>query len=350
MEWKGLIYTLGPLLLPKLIGLVLSFYRSFRASSRSSRIRPLPPSAQRALNILFLSTLIFLVLSLPTFAPENIFTLTQSRIQTSTDVVFARLKALRGENGLTDADLALKDRFQTRDGRLLYFQFGPDPLANCPFCATDTPRSFFLYALPAMLIPHLVHLIILGLCTSELVAGPDAARWRSQAAMLGAGLAVVEAAVVGRWDYTANVSATTRLDISHFFWTARTIRYVALAAADLCFSGVIYLSATRRAFVSPHAAPSERVEDITRVVEAHSQKLGALGALRNAVMRDKGLRERLEYYWTQEAMVMAEVGDDAEVVAGLQKAAGTMDLMGVERRAGEIAAGILGGLRGGAVA
>lgn len=245
---------------------------------------------------------------------------------------------------MTTADEVLKDRLQTRDGRLLYFQYGPEALAQCSFCTTDSPRSFLLYTLPVILTPHLVHLAILGISTSEIIAGTDAASWRSHAAIVGAVFAAAELFLLNSYDMTANTRAVRQADIQHYYWIARTARYIALAVVDLTLSGLIWLSSTRRAFFSYVSPVAERLEASTKLLETLGAKLGALGALRNAVMRDKTLRGRMEHYWTEEAVVMAEVNEDTDVVEGLKTAMGSMDIVNVERRAGEIADEILAGL------
>ncbi|KAL8813972.1 MAG: hypothetical protein Q9223_006775, partial [Gallowayella weberi] len=139
---KTLCLTLGPFLLPRL----LAYYRSFRASRAQSKaipIRPLPIHIYRSLNILFISTLLFFLSTLPYFAPENIFRATSSRIQTPNDVLFNRLSTIRPSNTLTPADEHLKPRIASIDARCLYLQYGPAVLQSCPFCLSDEPLSYF---------------------------------------------------------------------------------------------------------------------------------------------------------------------------------------------------------------
>ncbi|KAL8802080.1 MAG: hypothetical protein Q9200_006710, partial [Gallowayella weberi] len=139
---KTLCLTLGPFLLPRL----LAYYRSFRASRAQSKaipIRPLPIHIYRSLNILFISTLLFFLSTLPYFAPENIFRATSSRIQTPNDVLFNRLSTIRPSNTLTPADEHLKPRIASIDARCLYLQYGPAVLQSCPFCLSDDPLSYF---------------------------------------------------------------------------------------------------------------------------------------------------------------------------------------------------------------
>ncbi|MDA4133511.1 MAG: hypothetical protein OK454_10375, partial [Thaumarchaeota archaeon] len=122
----------GPLLLPRLI----RSYQTLRAGSREPRrpTRPLPAPTFRALLVLAAVALVFALKTLPVLSPENVFRVTQSRLQTPTDVLFTRLSALRPGNGLTPRDEALRERLASLEARLLYLKFGPAVSADCPFC------------------------------------------------------------------------------------------------------------------------------------------------------------------------------------------------------------------------
>lgn len=343
-----LIYTLGPLLAPRIIPYIIAFYRELRSSSSRPTVRPLPSEAQRALNILFISTLVFLVLSLPTFAPENVFSLTQARLQTDTNVIFHRLSALRPNGNLTQFDLILKDRLQTRDGRLLYLQYGHDALSNCLFCTTTDPQTFLAYALPSILAPHLVHLAVIGLATAHTLAGPDAARWRGYAGLAGMLVAATEVYMTIQYSNTTNATAVRASDLIPFHWRARTLRYLALAVSDALLAAVVWLSATRRFFVTMRPAlpdAIERVVGVGRTMEASTAKLTSLGAVRNTVMRDRRLREKLESYWLQEGQVMGEVEQDVEVMEGINKIMTIVNMDETNKRAGEIADTIMGSVK-----
>jgi hypothetical protein len=65
----SILIIFGPFLIPR----VLDWINLARATGRSVPIRPTPPRVQYALNLLFLSAVVCLVLSFSRFAPDNIF-------------------------------------------------------------------------------------------------------------------------------------------------------------------------------------------------------------------------------------------------------------------------------------
>lgn len=124
----------------------------------------MPPSINRGLNILFAAAVVSLLSSFPYFQPVNIFTVTESRLQIPTDVLFNRL--ITRQKHLTPRDELLKSRFDAMDVRLQYLAFGPDPIIDCLFCSPDEPNSYLYYAIPSTVTPHLLHIGLLGLITS----------------------------------------------------------------------------------------------------------------------------------------------------------------------------------------
>lgn len=344
-----LLWTATLLLGPRIYPYAQVFYRELRNSSSRPTVRALPVEAQRALNILFLSILTFLILSLPKFADENVFALTRARLQTENNVLFARLASMRPGEELTESDLQLKDRMQTREGRLLYLQYGHDALANCAFCSTRDPNSFMHYAVPSILAPHLAHLVVIGLTTTDTIAGPDAARWRSHAGFAGIVMAGAELYATVKYNNAANKAAARASDISFFHWNARALRFVSFALFDAILACVIYLAATRRFFVTtapPIPEAIERTATIARALEAQNVKMTSLGALRNTIMRDPKLREKLGQYWTQERRMMGEVDQDREVVDSMSRAMEGMNMQATEAKAEEFAEMVVGSIRG----
>ncbi|KAI3340395.1 hypothetical protein F4824DRAFT_419901 [Ustulina deusta] len=336
---KSLLIFLGPVLLPKAIG----YYRRFRASSKATnaQIRPLPPSTLRALSILASVALVLLLLALPPFAPENIFKLTTSRLQIPTDVLFARLASIRPGEALTPTDAALRAKFVSVESRLLYLQYGPEVVASCPFCSSEDPKTYLYYALPALLAPHLLNLVVLSLATSATVAGPAAARWRSIAATASAVLAGGEIWAVSTYNYASNAQATRSADLDAYFWTARTLRCVALGILDAAVAGVIWLSATNRLFATP-PTPAARVEAVTRQLLATKSRLSAVGIVKNTNLRDEDLRVRTAAYWTHEGRVMREVMEEREVVEGVNDAlAKRINIQDISRDAENYAVNVL---------
>ncbi|KAI0900819.1 hypothetical protein F4806DRAFT_169463 [Annulohypoxylon nitens] len=314
---KSLLIFFGPMLLPKAI----NYYRSARASPAAAGIpiQPLPLSAFRAITILATAALVFLIRALPLFSPENVFLRTQSRLQIPTDVLFNRLATLRPNNVLTPIDNALRAKFVNLESRLLYIQHGPDVLANCPFCTSDDPRSYFYYALPALLIPHLINLIIVSLSTSDLIAGPHGPKWRTTAAITAGLGAALDAYLASSYNYQANARATRLTDLEFFFWTARSTRLFLLSVFDVAIASLLYLSSTNRAFAAPPGA-AERVEAVTRRLAATKSRLNAVGIVKNTAIRDEDLRARTQAYWQHEGRLMREVMEEREVVEGVNDA------------------------------
>lgn len=337
---KTLLFTLGPLLLPRLI----TWYRTQRIKTTTT---PLPkqsisPPVYPSLNILFITALLALLSTLPPFSPENIFTTTSSRLQTPNDVLFTRLALARPTSQLTPHDTTLKPKLASLDSRLLYLTYGPDVLTHCPFCTSDDPSTYLYYALPSILLPHILHTFALGLATSTAIAGKHTSRWRSVAAMTGLGLAVSECYLFGSYDWKINARAHRPEEYVHFFWRMRIFRGCAMALFDAIIAGLLYLSSTNRMFVIPPSA-AERMETAMRTLENSRGKLNAVGILRNVVVRDEGLRRKTEAYWRKEGVFMEGVMDEREVVEGVRNALGESVKVGqVEDEARRYAEGITG--------
>ncbi|KAH6621362.1 hypothetical protein B0J18DRAFT_432274 [Chaetomium sp. MPI-SDFR-AT-0129] len=338
---KSLLIFFGPMLLPKAI----SYYRRARAAPRAHglTIRPLPPRITRAVAILLAVATVFLLRTLPPFAPENIFRLTQSRLQIPADVLFNRLAALRPDHTLTPRDLQLRAKFASLESRLLYLQHGPSVLATCPFCSSDDPRSYFYYALPDLLTPHLFNLTLIALVTSTLfTASRTASSWRRVATLTAAALALADCYWVSSYNPHAHNPRALRLnEIDFFFWTARAVRLGGLATLDILLALALYLSGTRRAFARPPSA-ADRVERTTAALLGAKRRMNAAGVVKNTVVRDEGLRGRSVAYWTHEARLTREMMEEREVVEGVKDAlANRIDIGGVERDAEAYAKAVL---------
>ena len=285
---------------------------------------------------------ISLVFTLPFFSPENIFILTSSRLQTPNDVLFTRLGLLRPSQSLTDADHTLRSRIASLDARCLYLAYGPDVLIDCPFCISDEPRTYFYYALPAILLPHLFHLLALGLATSTAVAGKYGSRWRTLAVMSGAAVSLAECYLVGTYDFKMNARVLRPEDLDHFYWRMRIFRGIAICILDAAFAGLLWAASTNRIFVVPPSA-AERTETAIKGLEGVRGRLAAVGILQNAIVRDEVLRGKAEAYWRREKQVMSEVMDEREVVDGIRNAiSGRIDVTKIEEDASRYADGILG--------
>ncbi|KAK4167349.1 CHD5-like protein-domain-containing protein [Cladorrhinum sp. PSN259] len=325
---KSLLIFFGPILLPK----ILSYYRSVRAAPQIYNLKPilLPPIIARNLLILFCVSTVFLIRTLPPFQPENVFVATQSRLQIPTEVLFTRLSSLRPSHELTLSDLALKPKFASLEGRLLYLQFGPSVLSECPFCSSsEDATSYLYYALPDLAIPHVFNLLVLTFAT----ATKQTRTWRTPAAISAVVLAMLDLYLVSTYNYQLNSRALRLPEIDFFYWSSRTYRYIALAFLDAAFGLLLYLSGTNRAFVTP-PVPAERVERVLRALASAKGKVNAVGIVKNTVLRDEGLRGRSNAYWGHEVRLTRETMEEEEVVRGMSDAlANRLDIKALERDA-----------------
>jgi hypothetical protein len=336
----SLLILFGPFLLPR----VVDWINTARATSRSVPVRPTPPRVQNALNLLFVSAIVCIVLSFSRFAPENIFLKTSSHIRTETSVLFARLKHMRE---LTGEDDALRAKFASVRNKLLYLTYGPDTLLNCVWCSTadgNDQQNYFLYSLPKLVMPHLFQLLVLGLATSSLV-GSEGSRFRTHASIAGVLMMVVEAWYMSTYDITTNKRAIFVRDLDSAFWRVRFLRYITFAVVDIALGIVLWATSTNRWLAKP-VSLAERIETTTRQAEETVNKMRALGLLTNSVNRDAALRGVREEYWRTEGQVMAETVQDEAVTEQINKAISKMDFSALEGRVGEVADGILKGIDG----
>jgi hypothetical protein len=337
-----LLVIFGPFLLNRLI----SAFNTSRAVSRSVPVRPPPPKVTRALKLLFVSTAVCLALSLPQFAPENVFARTESRLQIEAKVLFARLRQLRPR---TDEDQALLDKFSVNPrNKLLYAQFGPDTLLNCIWCATnngpDDTKNYFIYSIPKILAPHLAHLAVLGLATSSFI-GPEGSRFRIHATIVGLFIVVAELYYLGTFDFAQNARAKTLREVEFVHWRLRMVRYIAFAAVDAMLGAVLWLTSTNRWLAKPPSM-AERLESTTKQAEETVHKLRALGLLTNSINRQSALRGVREEYWRTEGQYMAAAVQEEEVSAEINKALMKLDMGMVEARTGEVADSIMSAIDG----
>lgn len=303
------------------------YYRSLRAAynSRKPSIRKPPPGVTLALDVLFIFAILALLYTLPYVSPENVFDITRTRLQTSNEVIFTRLAAKRP---LTDFDQTLKPKLTSNAARLVYFAYGPEPVARCNFCTTADPMSYLYYALPSLATPHLLHLFVLGLATSSLLSGAEGSRWRAQAILGGLALAGADLYFHLSYDMNANAASTNVNDIDFFFWRMRILRGVGIALLDGSIGWVMYLSSTNRFFLLPPSA-AQRIGNVSNALDASFFRLWALGNARNAILRDEGLRGDMSRYWQEEQGVY----EQREVVAAIRDALRQTDMQKLGQRA-----------------
>lgn len=322
----NLLILVGPYLIPR----VLAFYRSIR-DRPPSQIKPVPPRVQRCLNVLFVIAILSLLQTFPYFQPPNIFRQTNSRLGLPTNLIFTRLAALRPFSPL---DEAVKAKFENETDRIryLYAAYGPNVITECPFCQSTQPQSYFYYALPSILLPHLLHIVVLGVITSSFLSGPEGNRWRTQATIAGIALASVELWMRWTYNWESNITKRNLQDIDFFFWRIHLYRNLGFALVDALFGWALYLTSTNRWLVQQPSVP-ERLTDASQILQTTFQQTAALGPLRNAILRDQSLRDASERYWTREPQIMEEIEREREVVDAKNLALSHLDFGQVQARA-----------------
>ena len=152
----------------------------------------------------------------------------------------------------------------------------------------------------------------------------------------------------GSYDWKLNVRVIRPDDLTYFYWRMRTFRGLSIAVVDAGLAGLLWASSTNRLFALPLSS-SEKLEEVTRILETTRGKLGAVGIVRNVTARNEGLRRKGESYWVKEGEVMGEVMGEREVVEGMRSAlaSGRISINKIEEEARNYAEGITaGGLEG----
>lgn len=310
---KVILTLIGPLLLPK----VIRCYQAPR-NPYSMHVRPVPLAVIPALIILLASATYFLTQTLPYFSPEEIFSLTNSRLQIPNDILFTRLSAIRPA-GLTETDKILKSKMSSLENRLLYLQHGPFTIAYCTFCNPEDPNSYFYFSIPTLLFPHLLNLFILGVTTSSFFTGQDGNAWRSQVSMAAVGLSALDLYFIFSYAHRSNVKAKVLGELDFFFWNARIYRLFSLTLLDLIFGCVLYLSSTNRAFSRTPFA-TERLENLNNALDEVLSKITGTGIVHNTVARDRDLSFISQQYWTHEVRMSREIMEEKEVIENITRA------------------------------
>ncbi|KAL5615123.1 hypothetical protein BROUX41_005182 [Berkeleyomyces rouxiae] len=336
VTFKSLAIFFGPILIPR----AYAYYQSQRTAAARHGLAPQPLPTKAYHGLVFLTSVsVFFVLQALLRAPANVFTQTSSRLQIPADVLFNRLAAV---NPLSAADEALRARFVNLESRLLYLQYGPAVLADCVFCSSERPTVYFVYALPALVAPHLLNVLAIALATSPLLAGRWTLRWRNPAVLVAIVLGTIDLYNVHAYNYKLNARALRLADLDMFFWRTNTVRLFGLACMNTVLTILMYLTATNRAFVQAQPA-AVRVEAVNKSLSVVASKINAAGILKNTVSRNAQMRDHANTYWTSEARVTQQLMEDREVVDSVNDAVGNnrIDVSAVTRSAQLYATNIL---------
>ena len=232
-------------------------------------------------------------------------------------------------------------------------------MLNCSFCDPDDTSSYLLYHLPAnVLLLHLVHLVVLGLATSEPLAGLEASWWRNRCSLSALALAIID--IYLTTNFTPTIDANM-LSPTGMFWTSQTIRPLAICILDAIVALLIYASATNRFvfFASPTDSDPEiatrkqgqLLAQTNVALQMAQTKLRAFSVARNATVRDQDLKAADDEYWR--AVVAMEgpgntagVWEDEEVQAAVARSYGdgTFDVGQMGREAEAFVSNITQGL------
>lgn len=331
--------------------------------------------------------------------PENVFVATESRLQAPTDVIFTRLASIRPYHTLTAADAALRLRLVSLESRLLYLQYGPDAIANCPFCGgtgVDSATNFsainyLYYAMVDLVAAHLANLALIAVVTSPLlllgrrgkssgnahqtahihsefdghgesaadhaydVAATHIRRWRTPASLVILCFAALDLYVVASYNRQANARATRLTDLDFFYWSMRSYRAVACGGLLAALAAVLYLAASGRHSsprlgllgvvlfgALPPPSPAHRITAVTRGLTGTKSKLSAAAIVKNTALRDTDLRARTSAYWQREVMLVAEAMEEREVIEGVNDALqNRIDIQKIARDAEQFAQNVV---------
>jgi hypothetical protein len=225
-------------------------------------------------------------------------------------------------------------------------------MLNCSFCHPDDPTSYLLYHLPSnVILPHLFHILTIGLATSETVAGYEASTFRHTSLLSGIVLAGLDIFFTTTYAPIIPVSTVAPAGL---FWYARTLRFLTLLAFDCILALLIYTSATGRFYLFPALTPSTDPELSKRQTEqlltqanlslqSSATNLRAYSITRNAVVRNENLKQRDDQYWKDVVAMESEGGgigdesvwEDEEVQRTIARVygSGNVDVRTVRREA-----------------
>lgn len=207
-------------------------------------------------------------------------------------------------------------------------------------------------------------MFVLGLVTSAPFGGREAARWRNKFTLAGLALAAIDLYVAATYDPIQSASLAVRagqVPPSSFYHQIALLRPLALSIFDGICAGLIYLSATNRFFFTP-PSQADQVDQLVSTsmnsLAGTSSKLHALSVTRNAVVRDKVLKDQDDAYWQTVVATNGEntgigngeasnVWEEEEVVRAMSRAMagqGEVDLATLGVNATEYVNGVTGGL------
>jgi hypothetical protein len=205
-------------------------------------------------------------------------------------------------------------------------------MANCIWCSTANTDTYFMYAVPGILVPHLYHIFILGIITSSFFSGPEGSRWRIYATTAGAFLAATELVLVLRNDWKANTTKRVLSEVDFFHWRLRTYRLFAFAIVDGLLAWALWLTSTNRWLVQPPPL-SAQIAAASMQLQVARLKVSLLSRLRSAVLSDDSLLAGSVKSWAEQERNVGEIEAEREVVDAKRLALSRMDVDRIRREA-----------------
>lgn len=265
---------------------------------------------------------------------------------------------------------------------MLYLTYGPATLLQCPFCHPSQPTTYSLYSLPTtILLPHLIHLTILGVATSAPLTGPIASSYRIRLLIPALVLLLLDVSLtstpppINPFLQLINPQAPGPISLYSLF---KILRPLSICVLDSLFALYIWTTTTNRFFLIPflsspdsnsatdlpalQQAAQELVGRSTVTAQLTQQKLRAYAIARNTVLRDEGLKGVEESYWREvkrreafsadrdREIVLGDDDDEIWQDEGVQAAiarvygSGVVDIPRARREAGAFVEGITKGL------
>ena len=148
---------------------------------------------------------------------------------------------------------------------------------------------------------------------------------------------------IANYDDRPNARSTRLSEVDFIYWKLQVWRGIAIAAIDGILGLVVWLQGTNRAFLAPTPV-NERLLEHGESLEGILGKTRGLGILRNGVVRDAGLRRKMEDYWVKESEVMKDVFEQPEVLEAQRHALRRIDVARVGREADTYLDTVLGNM------
>lgn len=294
-SFQGLLIPLAPFLITK----GYNWLTKARKELNSKSVIFVSQDNWAVIWILVACALVQIMVYIPLASPPiNVFIATESRMQTSGDVIARRLQKLFGDQyeiapksltsgrGFIDYDL-LVSRLTSSDGRALYALYGTEAYGGCQWCRTDQPSTFFIYTLPSLILPHLLHFLPVLLVTSSEVgffsfATTSSKQWYFVASIAGLIFAVAEVYAMYQAPnmpsfMTSIKDSLTPDNINWVFWSSVKLRAWGFAIYDLTLALLVYLSAAGIVFET-HEITAVRTSKIIKDLD------GAVGKLRSSIL------------------------------------------------------------------